>query len=65
MGDVLKKMPDQVPDRFLGLKVLLAAPRTIPLLYGKAAVQAGLVMSEMMSAHGFFLKILFFSSTPD
>jgi len=65
MGDVLKKMPDEVPDGFLRLQILLAAPRTIPLLYGKSTVQAGLVMSEMMSAHSFFLKILFFPSTPD
>jgi len=51
MCDVLKKVPDEVPNGFLRLQVLLAAPRTIPLLYGKTAVQAGLVMSEMMSAH--------------
>jgi hypothetical protein len=65
MGDILKKVPDDISDRFLRLQILLAAPRTIPLLYGKAAVQAGLVMSEMMAAHSFFLKILFFSPTPD
>jgi hypothetical protein len=65
MSDILEKVLDEVSDRFLRLQVLLPAPRTIPFLYGKSAVQAGLIMSKVMSAQGFFLKILFFSPTPD
>jgi hypothetical protein len=56
MGDIFKKVPDQVANGLFRLKVLLPAPRTKPLFHGRATIQAGLVMTKMMGAHGFSFK---------
>jgi hypothetical protein len=57
MGDVLEEMADEVADAFFRFEVFLAAVGAESLLDDGSAVQTGLVVTEMVTAHGFFLKI--------
>jgi hypothetical protein len=45
-----------MPHAFFGFGIFLAAMGAEPLFYDGPAVEAGLVMAEMMT-HSFFLKI--------
>jgi hypothetical protein len=58
MGDIREEMAYQVCEILFGLGILLSAPRTKPFFDNKAAVEASLIFTEVMSAHYFFLKIL-------
>lgn len=57
MTDIGKEMTDQVSQALFWLGIFLSAPRTKPFFDNGAAVQTGLIMTEMVTAHGFFLKI--------
>ena len=57
MGDVLEEMADEVADAFFRFEVFLAAVGAESLLDDGPAVQTGLVVTKMVTAHGFFLKI--------
>src|ERR1700733_417487 len=56
MGKVFEEMADQMAKAFFWLQVLLAATGAKTFLYNGTAVQAGLVVAEMMTAHGIFSK---------
>jgi hypothetical protein len=48
VGNILKKMPDQVTERFFHFCVLLPAMTAISLLYNGPAVQTVVLMSQML-----------------
>jgi len=45
MGDIVKKMLDQVPHRLLGLQVLLAANMTKTTVQVRLAIEANFLFS--------------------
>ena len=57
MGDILKKMADEVADAFFRFEVFLATVRAESFRDDGPAIQTGLVVTKMVTAHGFFLKI--------
>ena len=57
MRDILEKMADEVTDGFFWLEVLLAAACTEAFFDGCAAIEAGLIVTKVVAAHVFFLKI--------
>ena len=58
MGDVIKKMSDQMPESFFGHYILLPAVLTITALNNDPAVQAILILSFWnMRQWNFYLKI--------
>jgi hypothetical protein len=57
MRDIRKEMTYKMPYTLFWLGILLPAMRAIPLSNNSSAVKTGLVMTKMMTAQGFFLKI--------
>jgi hypothetical protein len=55
VGDVGEKMPDDMPEAFIGFEIFLAAMSTISFFDGVPAVEAVFIMSKMVKAHGLFL----------
>jgi hypothetical protein len=51
MGDIIKKMADQMPGGFLRLQVFLAANATISFLHNSITVKAILLFSFFSVAH--------------
>jgi hypothetical protein len=63
--DIFEEMADQMPDTFFGLSVFLPAVGAIPFFNNSSAIQAGLIMTEMVSAHDFFFNIENMLYVPD
>lgn len=59
MRDIGKKMTHDMADAFLWLEVLLAASGTISFFHGSPAVETGLVMAKMMTAHFLLFLVTF------
>ena len=58
MSNIIKKMSDQVPERFFGFEVFLAADMTIPAMDNSPAIKAILFFTlGQMGHNNFFLKI--------
>ena len=58
MSDIVKKMSDQVPERFFGFQVLLPANMAISAMYDRAAVKTILFFPFRRVGHNnFFLKV--------
>lgn len=51
MGDVLKKMIDQMPNRFLRLKVFLATHMAVPAIKCRIAVKTNFFCSFFQVRH--------------
>ncbi|MCK7553788.1 hypothetical protein MKQ70_01715 [Chitinophaga sedimenti] len=55
VGNILEKVTYQLAKGFVRLDILLAAMRTIPFCHFAAAVQAGGIFPQVVSAHRFWL----------
>lgn len=58
MRDVRKKMADKMAQTLFRFSIFLPAMRTISFFNNGPTVQTGLIVTEMMTTHSFFLKIV-------